>query len=526
MALLKKIVIGVLTFVVLLVVLNYGVSYYISKKLPTIIQSQKDFPYLISYEDLDISLINGSFTIQNAFIAPKDSTETALQQGVFGKIKSLEVKNVNLWALLREDKIKVKKVIITKPDFILYNRKKKYDAEDDMVKPFKNSITTGSVEIINGSFKMLDSLQRFKLKAANINFKLDNIKVDSASVADNIPIRYTDYSLKCDSLFYQVSKFYHITANNLSTTDSTLNLTAFKLIPEHTRAQFTMITPLENDQFTVNIKNISIPALDWGYINNVLYVHSPKVVLDNVNANIYRNKLPKDDPSIKKLYSEVLRLVKFDLKVDKLLVKNTILEYEEQLNWQRPPGKLGFSKFYATVHNVYSPIRKAKMPDTTIDVEALFMKTTPLTVKWWFNVLDTSDSFTMKGHLRSIAGDNLTKLIKPLMNVEASGSLQDIKFTINGNRERAKGNFAIKYDDLKVEVYKKDGKKKDKLVTAIGNLLVKNDSDGKSKSADFEVSRFKDKSVFNLMSKCMQEGLKQTILPKAVSALIPKKDNK
>jgi hypothetical protein len=102
------------------------------------------------------------------------------------------------------------------------------------------------------------------------------------------------------------------------------------------------------------------------------------------------------------------------------------------------------------------------------------------------------------------------------MNATTSGNLKDIRFAFNGNRERASGTFAIEYEDLKVDIYKKDGKKKNKLISAVGNLLVKNDTDGDLKKVDVSVERSKDKSVFNFLWKFVMEGLKQTVLPKVV----------
>ena len=100
--------------------------------------------------------------------------------------------------------------------------------------------------------------------------------------------------------------------------------------------------------------------------------------------------------------------------------------------------------------------------------------------------------------------------------------MKKFKFTINGNREFATGTFAINYDNMKVAVYKKDGKEKNKFMTAVGNLIVKNDSNDELKERPVRVERLKDKSVFNFLWRCLQEGLKQTLLPKAVTKILPK----
>lgn len=512
MSLLKKILYILLGFIVLIIVVNYGLSYWISKKLPTAIQSEKDFPYNISYEDLDISLLSGSFTLHNIYVAPKDSTSVDLQKGAFGKIETIEVKNFNLWSLLRDDRIKVKKVILTKPEVTLFHREKKYNTEEDL-SPLKNSITTESLEIREGNFKMLDSLQNFMVKAANINFELNNIRIDSATVEENVPVRYRDYKLACDSLFYQIDNNYHITANNLKTSDTTLSVKNFNLVPELSRVAFAKSLPKEKDQFRVTIPAIEIQKADWGFVNDTLFVHAPEVVLNKVSAVIYRPKMPADDLSIKKLYSQSLRELDFDLKIDKLLLKDSYIQYEEQQEYGREAAEINFSEFYATVNNVYSPVNKKEIPLTTIDVKCLFMKSAPLNVQWSFDIADVSDSFTLNGHLQNLQSKLLNPMSGPLMNINSDGDIAEVIFNFNGNRETSNGTFSIKYNDLKVEVLKSHGKDKNKFMSFVGNLVAKNDTKGGLKKVDVSVDREKSKSVFNFLWRFIQQGLKETILP-------------
>lgn len=524
MSFLKKALITILSLVVFAILLSYGLTYWVSKRLPVIINSDKDFPYNISYEELDIDILSGSFTIYNAAIAPKDSLATVSEKGVFGMVEKISVRGFNLWALLRKDRIKVNRIIIEKPEIILHDREKKYTVEDDLVKPFKNSITTEYIELKNGKFIMMDSLEKFKVKASNINLEFRNIKVDSTTLDANVPVKYSNYNFTCDSLFYQISNMYHLEAKSLTTTDTSMTASDFRLVPEISKLQFAKTIPKEKDQFRVNVKQITMPKLDWGYFRDTLYVHAPEVTLDNVNTIIYRPKMAADDFSTKKLYSQMLREIKFDLKIDKLLLKDSFLEYQEQQEYDREAAKVSFSNFNATITNLYSPVRKTKFPTTILDVQCRFMKQASMKVHWTFNIPDESDSFTIKGHLKNIKSSNIDPVSKPLMNLTTEGDLNDIIFTFNGNRNTSSGTFAIKYDDLKVELYKKDGEKKNKLMTTVGNLLVKNDSNGDLKQADVSVERVKHKSVFNFLWQFLQEGLKKTLLPKFMSKEKEKKE--
>jgi hypothetical protein len=516
MKILKRILITLGCLLVLLVIANFGAAWYISKKLPSIIKEQKDFPYNLSYKDLDVNLLTGSFNMDEAHIVPKD-TASAAKNGIYAEVKSIDVSGLKLWQLFKHNRIIVSDVTLKEPEVVFYDGKKKYNVAEDVEKPFKQVVQTGSLHIKNGVFKMMDSVQNTVVRGTNINFDLYKIKVDSNTVDDNIPVRYRDYNLSCDSLFYNAGKYYNITLNKITFTDSTLAINTFRMLPKQTRKQFSNMLPKELDQFNIEAGKISIPKADWGFVKDTFYLHAPEVSLEKVFANIYRSKEPADDPVRKKLYSELLRSIKFDLKVDKVLFKNSTIVYEEQLNFSKPAAKVTFSKFYATIANVYSPINKGKLPNTTIDVKCMFMKSAPLSVSWAFNSLDTSDSFTISGRLQNIRSEEVNPITKPLMNAETSGVINDVKFSLKGNSNTATGTFAINYDDLKVDLYKKDGKKKNKMVSALGNLVVKNDSDGELKQVNVAVDRSKDKSVFNFLWKFVMDGLKQTILPKILT---------
>ena len=529
MKVLKKILIVIASIILLLILLSFGVSYYVSKKLPTILKEQKDFPYNVSYEKLDINLISGSFDIKNVSLAPKDSLQKIAKQGAFATIESIEVNNFSIWALLRNNHIKVNEVIITKPEVILYHRKEKYNAENDFVKPFKNVISTRALTIKEGSFKMADSLLNPTLKAANINFTVTNIQIDSTSLKKDIPVRYRDYNLSCDSLFYDSGKFYTITAGKIATTDESFTMDNFRMKPKQTRVQFTRMQKKELDQFNLKAGKINLSKLDWGYIGDTLYVHSPEMVLDKVYANIYRSKEPPDDYSRKKLYSEMLRTLKIDIDVKKLLIQNTTIEYEEQLSFAKPAAKVTFTKFDAKISNVYSPVGKKKnikLPPTVLDVKCIFMKSSPLRVTWSFNVLEESDAFTIMGHLQNIDSEKVDPVTRPLMNARTDGNIKEVKFTMNGNIKHGKGTFAINYDDLKVDILKKDGKKENKIISAVANLVVKNDTDEKLKQTNVEVDRIQHKSVFNFLWRFVEQGLKQSVLPKAVVNIADNKKEK
>ncbi|GGB81757.1 hypothetical protein GCM10007424_22310 [Flavobacterium suaedae] len=481
--------------------------------MPKLIEDKKDIPYNITYKDADVLLYSGNITFHDAYITPKDSGTNELKKGAFCKVKKIAVKGIGIWSILFGDEISANSVKITKPTVMLYQQTKQDTVKEESKKPFKKLITTKTVKIENGNFMLLDTLQKPKANIKGISFSMNDIAIDSNSMKNKIPLRYKNYNLECDSIFYHASKFYNLTAANLKTTDTSFVADNFKMIPLQKRMEFNSMLTVEKDQFTVKAKQIALPNVKWGFKDDTLFVHSPKVILNEVDANIYRGKMVADDFSTKKLYSQMLRELDFDLKIDEVELKDSKIVYEEQRTYEKPPGKLEFSKFYASIYNLYSPINKQEHPETQIDVKCNFMEVTPLKVNWTFNITDESDKFTIKGNLGSINTKNLNSISAPLMNATTSGNIKNVVFTFHGNREQSHGSFAMNYNNLEVNFLKKESKEENGFLSFVGNLAVKNNSNGELKQTDVTASRVKYKSTFNFLWRFINQGLKQTVLP-------------
>ena len=64
-----------------------------------------------------------------------------------------------------------------------------------------------------------------------------------------------------------------------------------------------------------------------------------------------------------------------------------------------------------------------------------------------------------------------------------------------------------------MKLYKKEKPEKEaKLKSAIANLLVKNDSKDKTKTADIEIERIQEKSFYNFLWRSIAESLKKILI--------------
>lgn len=517
----KKIAIVFISLILFLVLLNIAVSYWVTSKIPDLLRSKEGSSYIIDYDDVDVSLLTGSITMYKAVIKPEKENEPEEQKkDIYGTIDKLSVTHFNLWEFLFDDTVEVEDIIIDTPKFLLHQKDSKEKKNKKTLESLKKKITSDRVIIRNGYFSMLDSLEREKTYVANLDFAINNTTLDSTSADENIPVRYGSYNFSCDSIRYRINDFYTFNANDIVTTNNSFIANSIKVTPIQNRTEFNRLIPKERDQFTVAIDSVAIPKADWGFTNDTLFVHVPKTTLHTVNANIYRGKMVKDDPSTKKLYSQLLRELDFDLKIDTLMVKNSKITYEEQKSYDRQPGKISFSNFYASIYNIHSTVGKKDIPDTKIEVKCNFMNSAPLQVSWSFNSTNTSDAFVINGTLQNLKVKETNPVLKPLMNITAEGTIDEIQFVMNGNQNTAGGTFAIKYNDLKIEVLGNEGDSKKGFMSFVGNLAVINNSNGTMKQTEVTAQRVPNRSVFNFLFRFIRQGLKNTVLPNLISGMV------
>ena len=520
MTLLKKILIGVGVILVLGLFANYGINIWVKAKLPKIITENNDSPYKISYKNINIDVWSGSIKTDGIVISPKIRPEKdTTKMGIYATIKSVEVEHFKIWNIIFNNVIKAEQITVINPKVLLYKNTEKAinnrnSINSQVIDPMKKIIIVPNVTIRNGSLNII-YIQNKKaiLSARNINLRVNGIVITDDILKNKIPFSYEKFDFSTDSLYYQINQFYHLQAINLQTSNTNFKLKNWALVPEFSRSEFTQKLKTEKDIYNINGEELSINNMDFGFKDTLFYFNANKLVLDKMSANIYRNKTVADDKTKKHLYNKLLRDIKFPLNVDTLLIKNSMLVYEEEVDAQRGPGKLTFKDFNLNATGIQSGFGQNKVEDVVIDVQSQFMNESPLKVHWTFNVMDKTDGFHIKGTVFNFNIKALYPFTKDHMNASFKGNLEKVFFNFKGNDKGSAGDFALQYKDLDVKLYKKkEPKKENKFTTTVANLLVKDDSDGQTKNAKVEIEREQDKSFYNLLWKSIAQGLKKILI--------------
>ncbi|AZA91555.1 Uncharacterised protein [Chryseobacterium nakagawai] len=420
---------------------------------------------------------------------------------------------------------------INKLEFI--NKKLNLDIKDVLVENANGVINAGeskpkkntnpgiiqSVIIRKVSFKnsnLIYDKGKEPLAFNDLNATVNGIEIEPKSNNEGLSFKVKDYFLTTRNFAYK-TQFYNISLGLLKLNKNKIQINNFAMKPLVSRNQFIKMIPVERDLYDIKAGQVTAEG-DWELFSPHKYINASHVVIQSADANIFRSKIPKDDPKIKALYSKMLRSIKIPMNINTLDLKNSVLVYEEDTPESMGPGKLTFSNFNMNVKNLNSAKAKGKPTKVDINIHCSFMNVSPLSVNWGFDVADQHDNFTISGKTSNLPANGINPFIRPYLHVTAtSGTIQEMLFNFKGNPAGLHGTFNLKHKDLKIAVLNKNNHEKKGFLTAVANVFIKSNSGSFPEAVTVEnVERDPTKSFFNLFWKGIEQGLKKTLIGKNV----------
>lgn len=350
----------------------------------------------------------------------------------------------------------------------------------------------------------------------DLNATVNNIELSSKPNQPGLSFKVKDYYITTRNLAYK-TQFYNLSLGLLKLNKNKVQINNFAMKPLVSRAQFIKMIPVERDLYDLKAGQITAEG-EWNLFSHSKMVNVSQVDIQSANANIFRSKIPKDDPKIKALYSKMLRSIKIPMTIHHLDLKNSVLVYEEDTPESMGPGKLTFSNFNMNAKNLNSAKIKGKPTKVDIKINCSFMNLSPLSVNWNFDVADQNDRFAISGKTTNLPASGINPFIRPYLHVTATaGTIQEMLFNFKGNPAGLHGTFNLKHKDLKVAVLNKNNHEKKGFLTAVANVFLKSNSGNFPEAVTVEnVERDPTKSFFNLFWRGIEQGLKKTLIGKNV----------
>ena len=365
--------------------------------------------------------------------------------------------------------------------------------------------------IVKNSNLEIDSKNQ-PLVFKDLNANIQHIEMNDQTIKDGIPFKTGNYSLTTRNFIYK-TKFYNLSASLLKLNKNTIQISNFAMKPTVSRAQYIKMIPTEKDLYDLKINQVNANG-KWDLASATKFLDVENITINNMDANIFRSKIPNDDLTVKPMYSQLLRSIKFPVFVKNLEVKNSLLVYEEDTKKSDGPGKLTFNNFNMNVKNLNSGKMKGKPTLVPIAITCKFMNASPMNVKWSFDTANRNDAFAISGNISDLPASRINPFIEPYLKIQATGLISDLIFNFKGTQHGINGTLKMVHQNLKIAILKQTGEK-DKILSAVANIFVKTDSGIYPESVVVEnVERDKTKSFFNMFWRGIEQGLKKTLIGK------------
>jgi hypothetical protein len=358
----------------------------------------------------------------------------------------------------------------------------------------------------------------------NISIKINEVKADEIAEVQDHPLDFSkEAEVSCDKISLNSSDgLYNYTVQNavINSLQKQLNIASITVKPFLSEDAFANKAHFQKDRYDVMLQAIALKNID---MQNLLdkKIFASDLVINNTSVKIYRDlKKPLSGKTKVGNYpSQMLAKLKIPVNIARANLVNAFIQYTEHEKISDSSGVITFENStidISNITNVDNAIKKNNV--TTISFESKALGKISLNGKFIFYLSSDSGNFAANGHVSEFDALVLNKVSVPMALVRLnSGQINAIDFDFKGNNDGAHGDFVMKYQDLKVDVLKRDKDTKEiqkKGVTSlIANVIIKNDNprNGNLRSFDPEAKRDTQKSFFNLIWKTIFAGMKKTL---------------
>ena len=498
---------GILIAIGLLAISLLFLNNYLEKRIKTGLEDSLK-KINATYDKVDVKLLNRKAEVINPFLKIDGKTL---------KVDTIEVNNIQIWEFISNKNVIVGDLSISNPVVKFYKLPGKETDTSSKKKSssFKNKIVIKNVKVNGGSFQVFEkdsSQHRLYTKIREV--KMERVRISSKTLHNTVPFDYDLILLNADSVFYDLNEQQEMAAGKFKIDNNKVLVKDFRIMPKFSKSGHQKTTSVEKDRYDLHIDSISMDYFTWSEHNDTLNIQNSFTRISGANFSIYRDKLQPDDTRIKPMYSQMLRNLPVKLQLDSVEVEGAYIRYEENIHADRETGVVDFSNLNAKIRNITNVgLEREDFPRTTVDVSTDFMMVAPLKVNWEFDISNRNDRFNISGNMGRLPAEQMNRFLKPAMNVVAEGEIVNMFFNFSGNDIQATGDMRLQYNDFKVEVLRKDGKRKNKIISALANLIVKNNAmDEKAEYKDITYTRDRIKSFWNYLWNLIKSGALKAFL--------------
>ncbi len=531
--------------------------------------------YELKFDKLRVNVFRGSIEVIDASVLPRATPLKVypyINSSLRLKAEQIELEGVAIRTLLKENRLLLNKILISKPEIeFLLNGKR------HVMLPFKD--TTAAAHTQSGTKRPIESfgLVEFELTEASFHsintnkqreFQVEGLTISvrdllvgehfgeyqtvlssvSLSIGDfdgtlkqgpvqrlrfkdfNIGIDSLDLRLTLDTLTYQFHDFhtelnsldiqtadslFHISMDtfDLSYLDQSVKLNGISFTPNVSHAVIQKGFPYQHTEFSGTIATLQISALNFDSLLYAKKLFVDEILVDQLKATVFKDKTKPIDSARRPAYlGQTIRSISLPVQINQIKATNITLE-----NTERKPdssyAKVSINRARATVKNITN---QAPGSSLVLSAEALLDNKVPFNAILNFSY--SKPRFLYEVHFDKFNLSDLNPLIQAYTPAKINeGVADEISFVGVAEQTSATGTMKFLYHNLVIDLeLHNQAKWKSAIIAFTANTVLNSSNptaaDLPPREVQFQIERDMTKGFVNVLLKSALNGLKETMI--------------
>lgn len=503
-ALLLLVIIGIVVAIAQLMAQKM-VFDFLARKLPQHVH--------LNYKNVNANVLTGTIGLKDISLEFYDRDSMILNTKV--RMDALVLEGLGYWDFFFRNTINVRRLLLERPEVRHYPYRvfSKKNGESEGVVQLLKTIELKELAVKNGRLYLLqESSDSTALSVRDVNFTLDSVRTGPDRISKKIPVAYGNYELIADSLYVNLGQYEELQVSKVVWNRSQAKVKGLRLRSKYDKLALSKYLTTERDHIDLEIPKMDLDSIRFGFEKDTFFITTGTGTIRGPRLELFRDKLVSDNETKKQLYSRSIRQLPIHITVPRIEISNGNVVYSERVADVDNPGKLSFEKLNVTLSNLSNTYKIGER--TAVRAETKFMGYADMTLDWSFDINRTDEAFIASGTLSNFNTESINPFLESNLRARASGSIEQLYFTVYGDAISSTGDIKMKYTDLRFEVLKKNRSGINKVLTAIGNIFVNDGSDTDAEGyryGDIDIERDVNTSFFNYLWLSVRDGTLSTL---------------
>jgi len=529
------------SLLVILFLANWYVNYRLKPRLEAQLKERihdgTDGRYRLMYEELNLSLLEGSATATGIRLVPDTTAQSprpAAGTTYQARVGRLRISGVGVLRWLLSKKLHIGTIALDTPSVTLLRHPQSDTTVVDTaaasplakLTEVVSRIRVNRILLREGRLQVEEQGNAARLQVQGIETTLRDLRINSASLRDSTRL-YGAKSIELQAhglVYLRPDSLYLLQTGPLHFQTDARELTVDSLRYGITvsKAEFYRRVHRAEDIPDIEISRMQLAGIKKASWVNRQLLAAAALHIDSGHIAIYKDKTQPNPPENKIGKSPHQQLLKLEqrLAIDSVSIRGVDVRFTEVSDKTGKAGTVTFDQTDGVFRNVTNDSAAlARDRYMRLHARSRVMGTGDLTVDFRFDLLDSLGAHTYSAKLGAMDGTVFNRMITPQLNLEIERvDIKGMRFDMKADDRGTGGTLQLDYDRLNVIFLKEgnDGGMSEKRVFSfLANRFLLNDSNpdanGVRHMGNIYIERPSDFSFFKMIWRSIREGTKECI---------------